>query len=163
MVKLIWAADKNNAIGNAGDLLWHIPEDLKFFKQKTEGGVVVMGRKTFDSLPVKPLPDRVNVVLSRSGSLDGFEDSVVVCSSVNEVLDSYPDAWVIGGGMVYDLFLPFASELFVTEVDFVAAEVDTFAPSRQMVDDFFVLADESEWFVSARNGLRFRFKRYLKQ
>lgn len=159
MVKLIWAEDKNKGIGNKGDLLWHIPEDLKFFKTVTEGSSIIMGRKTFDSLPIKPLPKRDNIVLSRK-PLDSFPN-VKTVTNVQEVLDKYNDSWVIGGGMVYELFLPYATEAYITEVDYCAPQVDTFAPSVELVNRYLYLEKQGSWNTSIK-GLKFRINHHMK-
>ena len=116
---------RNRVIGTAGAIPWHLPEDFRWFKRATLGGVVVMGRKTFESLG-KPLPGRRNVVISRTSHFEGVE----MLPSF-EALDAraYAPApvWIIGGGVLYERALPACSELFLS---LVAAEPegDTFFP-----------------------------------
>ena len=161
MVKLIWAEDRNKGIGNNGKLLWHIPEDLKFFKSITQDKTIVMGRKTYESLPHKPLPNRTNIVLSSGSSLIPTHPSLVTLSSIEEVLENYNDSWVIGGGSIYELFLPYATEAYITEVDYCAPKIDTFAPSIEQVNRYLKSDSEGEWVTSIK-GLRFRINHYTK-
>jgi dihydrofolate reductase len=126
-VSLIWAQARGGVIGVAGRLPWHLPEDLALFRGLTTGSTVVMGRRTWESLPerFRPLPGRTNVVLTtdRGWSADGAERA----SSVAEVLDRAGPLWVIGGGAVYAGFLPHADRLVVTDVD-LDVHGDTWAP-----------------------------------
>jgi dihydrofolate reductase len=124
-VTLIAALDRNRVIGRDGDLPWRLPRDMRFFKETTTGHHVVMGRKTWDSLPpaYRPLANRVNVVISRS--LDSAAGAVVV-DSFAAALDvaraaGETELYVIGGASIYALALPEAQRLLLTEVD---AEVD---------------------------------------
>lgn len=114
---IILAADCDWAIGKNGGLLAHIPEDMKFFRETTKNSTVVMGRKTWDSFPKKPLPNRVNCVISRSvKELDGAK----VFGSVEEFLDYSKSAesriFVIGGGEIYRQFLPYCDEALITRI-----------------------------------------------
>jgi dihydrofolate reductase len=130
-VRMVWARSRDGVIGADGALPWHLPEDLRLFRALTLGSTVVMGRRTWESLPprFRPLPGRRNVVLS--SSLDPAEAGVDVARSVEEVLATGSviggDLWVIGGGAVYAALLPHAAEVVVTEVD-VRPAGDTVAP-----------------------------------
>jgi dihydrofolate reductase len=124
-ISLIVAMDTNGGIGKDNQLLWHMPSDLRFFKEKTMGKTVVMGRKTAESIG-RALPGRKNVVLTRTGwHQEGFN----VQTSVQEILDYYKDEEVviIGGAEIYKQFLPYVDTLIITHVweDF---EADTFFP-----------------------------------
>jgi dihydrofolate reductase len=112
MIAIVVAHSRNRVIGREGDLPWHLPTDLKRFKALTSGGTVVMGRRTWDSLPerFRPLPDRRNVVVSRNGC-----DAPEVCRSVEEALAG--DCFVIGGGEVYAQALAVADRVYATEVE----------------------------------------------
>ena len=159
-VSLVWAQAHDRVIGADGRLPWHLPEDLRLFKRLTTGGTVVMGRRTWESLPERnrPLPRRRNVVLSRDPgwSADGAERA----GSVGEVLAGHPDCWVIGGGTVYEAAIARADRLEVTEVDAVLAG-DTYAP---VVDDGWRVTarvPEAGWCTSTGpGGLRYRFVTY---
>ena len=157
-VGLVWAQSTSGVIGRNGDIPWHVPEDLARFKQVTVGHTVVMGRRTWDSLPakVRPLPGRRNVVLSRQA---GFEaDGAEVVGSLDMALTD-PEAWVIGGAQIYLLALPRATRCEVTEIeiDLVLDDEDALAP---MLDETW-LGETGEWQVS-RSGLRYRFHSYRR-
>ena len=128
-VGLVWAQATNGVIGDSGTLPWHLPEDLALFRRLTTGSTVVMGRRTWESLPerFRPLPGRRNVVLTtdRSWAADGAERA----GGVDEVLGrDAGDLWVIGGGRVYAAFLPHADRVVVTDVD-TDVDGDTWAPA----------------------------------
>jgi dihydrofolate reductase len=128
-VSLIWAQARGGVIGAAGRLPWHLPEDLALFRETTLGATVVMGRRTWESLPerFRPLPGRTNVVLTSDPrwSAEGAQRA----GSVAEVLARHHRIWVIGGGTVYAAFLPHADRLVVTDVDVEVADADTWAPT----------------------------------
>lgn len=153
-VRMVWAQTTDGVIGADGALPWHLPEDLRLFKALTVGGTVVMGRRTWESLPARfrPLPGRRNVVLS--STLDAAEPGAQVVRSVTEALALEGDLWVIGGGAVYGAFLPYADELVVTEVD-VQLPGDTWAPRPGPGWESGARVPASGWAESA-TGLRFR-------
>ena len=157
-VGLVWAQSTSGVIGRNGDIPWHVPEDLARFKQVTVGQTVVMGRRTWDSLParVRPLPGRRNVVLSRN--TDFTADGAEVVGSLDIALTD-PEAWVIGGAQIYLLALPHATRCEVTEIeiDLVLDDEDALAP---MLDETW-LGETGEWQVS-RSGLRYRFHSYRR-
>lgn len=112
---LIAAVSENDVIGSNGKIPWNIPEDLQRFKSLTLGGVVIMGRKTFESLPIKPLPKRTNIVLSR----DYSDSRVIVKKSLSDALEycrNYRDVFFIGGRGVYEEALPWVDVLELTRV-----------------------------------------------
>ncbi|QYF74565.1 dihydrofolate reductase [Cryobacterium sp. PAMC25264] len=156
-IGLIWAQAQDGIIGDAGSIPWHLPEDLAHFKQITLGGAVIMGRRTWDSLPerFRPLAGRHNIVITRQ--LHWQAEGATVVHSLTEALSAAaPDpVWVIGGGDIYRQAMPLAARLEVTEVD-LEASGDTIAPT---VDAGFVRVDASEWLTS-RTGLRYRFLSY---
>ena len=127
-VSLIWAQARGGVIGAGGDLPWHLPEDSALFRRLTTGHAVLMGRRTWDSLPgrFRPLPGRRNVVLSREPGLQlpGAE----VVRSVEEALALVPDCWGIGGAGVYAALLPHAVRVVRTEIDLEVAG-DVVAPA----------------------------------
>lgn len=130
MIAIIAAIDKNNALGFKNRLLFYLPDDLKRFKALTTGHTVVMGRKTFDSLPKGALPNRRNIVLSRSTRLElpGAE----VYASLEEVLLHCADdeqVFIMGGASVYKQAMPLADRLYMTEIDAEAAEADVYFPA----------------------------------
>jgi dihydrofolate reductase len=161
-VGLVWAQSTSGVIGRDGDIPWNVPEDLARFKAVTLGHPVVMGRRTWDSLPakVRPLPGRRNVVLSRR--TDFAADGAEVVSSLQAafgVFDTEGQTWVIGGGQIYLLALPYATRCEVTEVeiDLRRDDDDALAPT---LDDSWV-GDTGEWLAS-RSGLRYRLHSYRR-
>jgi dihydrofolate reductase len=157
-VGLVWAQSTSGVIGRGGDIPWRVPEDLARFKQLTMGHTVVMGRRTWESLPVRvrPLPGRRNVVLSRQA--DYPADGAEVLDSLDQAL-SEPETWVIGGEQIYLLALPLASRCEVTEVDIDLPrdDDDALAP---VLDEAW-LGVTGEWQLS-RTGLRYRFHTYRR-
>ncbi len=117
IISLIAAMGKNRVIGNKGKLPWHMPADLKYFRDKTKGKPVIMGRKTFDSMK-KPLPDRKNIVITHDRKYDAKGAAVVY--SVDEALKSAGNAeeiMVIGGQKIFEEFLPMANRIYLTVVE----------------------------------------------
>ena len=157
---MVWAQARGGVIGAGGELPWHLPEDLALFRRLTTGSTVVMGRRTWESLPVRfrPLPGRTNVVLTSDArwSADGAHPA----ASVEQVLAEHESFWVIGGGAVYEAFQPHASRLVVTEVDADVAG-DTWAPA---LDGGWVRTARTPvdgWSVSSA-GLRFAVSEYRR-
>jgi dihydrofolate reductase len=126
-VSIIAAVGRNLELGRDNDLIWHFKEDMKFFKETTLGSTVIMGRKTFESLP-KALPGRRNIVITSNPdyTADGAE---TVCG-VSEALEAAGEGevFIIGGGIIYRLFLPFADKLYLTEIDADCPDADTYFP-----------------------------------
>lgn len=127
-ISIIASVGKNNELGSDGNLLWHLPDDLKNFKNVTSGHTIVMGKKTYESIG-RPLPDRKNIILTRD--VDYEADGCIVAHSPEEILKFVNDEdeiFIIGGGEIYKLFLPLANRLYLTEVD-GEKEADTYFPS----------------------------------
>ena len=153
-VGLIWAEAHDGVIGAEGGMPWHVPEDLAHFKDVTMDGAVVMGRKTWDSLPerFRPLPGRENIVITRQQ--DWAAEGATRAADVPSAMRGLDRAWVIGGAEIFRQLIPDADRLEVTELDLDVAG-DAFAPS---VEGWRVV-DETEWMAS-RTGIRYRFRRY---
>lgn len=129
MISYVVAVSRNGVIGREGGLPWHISSDLKRFKEITMGKPVVMGRKTWDSLPRKPLPGRRNIVITRQKDFTAAGAEVVASPAEALALcGDAPEIAVIGGGEVYRLFWPHVDRLYLTEVD-LAVEGDTHFPA----------------------------------
>ena len=130
-VFLIWAQGLHGAIGVRNTLPWHIPEDLKAFKELTLGKPVLMGRNTWHSLPFRPLPKRPNVVISTTmGEIEGARVSQSLERALELLRDEgHPEIFVIGGAQVYAAALDHADEVWVTFVDLHAPDADTFMPA----------------------------------
>lgn len=127
MISLIAAIGKNRELGREGELVFHLPEDMRYFKDATMGHKVLMGRKTWESLP-KKLPGRYNVVVSRHEVNEADEVVHDLKNFLEENRDSDEEIFVIGGGMVYFEALPYASRLYLTEVEAEVPDADTFFP-----------------------------------
>jgi dihydrofolate reductase len=159
-VRMVWAQAAGGVIGADGGLPWHLPEDLRLFRALTLGSTVVMGRRTWESLPprFRPLPGRRNVVLSTT--LDAADQAVQVVRSVDQVLALDGDLWVIGGGAVYGALFAHADEAVVTEVDAQSAG-DTWAPQ---LDATWVLCarQPATGWVQSTTGLRFRVSQWRR-
>lgn len=160
-VAAIVAAGNNGAIGRDGDLPWHIAEDMRRFKSLTMGHPVIMGRRTWESLPKRPLPGRRNIVVSRNPDFraegaetaPSVEAAIALCAA-----DEIP--FIIGGGEIYAAAFPLLTEILMTRVDTSVEDADTFFPT--VTTDEWSLSEESEPMVSA-NGLPFRFLKYLRK
>lgn len=159
MVILIAAAAQNNALGKDNRLLWHLPDDFKRFKQLTSGHYIVMGRKTFESFP-KPLPNRTHIVITRQKNYR--REGCIAVQSMEEALEEAPknqDVYVIGGGEIYALALPFADVIELTRVH---ANFDA--------DAFFPEFDQSEWMLGSseyhaadeKHAVGFTFETYVR-
>ncbi len=148
-LKIIVAIARNGVIGCEGRMPWHLPEDLKHFKELTMGRTVVMGRKTFESIG-KPLPGRTNVVVTRQQDFE--TQGVQVVHSLAEAVAKYPDAFIIGGAEVYRQALPLADELYITRIE-ADYEGDTKFPEF----------DPADWkLVSSEPHEKFGYFYYLK-
>ena len=163
MIGLIWAQAANGVIGAGGAMPWHLPEDLVHFREVTRGAAVIMGRRTWESLPsaFRPLPGRRNVVLSREPgwSAAGAQtaaslEAALAKASVEE------DTWVIGGAEVFRRALPVADRVELTEIDLVA-EGDVRAPELDARWRIVHRDPRTGWHTS-RSGLRYRFGIFVK-
>lgn len=127
-ISMIAAVGRNLELGKNNDLIWHFKEDMKFFKNTTMGHTVIMGRKTFESLP-KALPGRKNIVLSLNPNYTA--DSAEVISSVEEAVELSKDSeiFVLGGGKVYELMLAYADKIYLTEIEDECKDADTYFPT----------------------------------
>ena len=157
-VNLIVAAGRDGSIGKDGDLIWKIREDLMRFKRLTMGHPVIMGRKTWESLPKRPLPGRDNIVLSRDKGY--VADGGTVCTDVSEVLrlTEGKDPFVIGGEQIYHLFLPYVTRIHVTEIDAECGDADAYFP---IPTEGWELAEATDWGETSE-GVRYRYLTYQR-
>lgn len=159
-VTLLWAQDRVGAIGRGNDIPWHVPEDMRRFRELTGTAPVVMGRRTWESLPdrFRPLPGRRNVVITRSATLTAEGADVV--HTIDEALASvHGPATVIGGGQIYEVAMIHATNLRVTEIDMLVEAADTFAPE---IDPYvWDTVEVGEWLTSS-TGARYRFVDYVR-
>ena len=161
-MKLIVAADRNWAIGKNNKLMWSIPADMKFFRETTQGNVVIMGRKTLESFPQgQPLKNRVNIVITKNPSYK-VKDAVVVHSVEEAIEESRKydgDVFVIGGESIYRAMLPYCDTALVTRIDY-AYEADTWFPNLDE-DEEWELTDEGE--EQTCFDLEYAFTRYERK
>lgn len=169
-ISMIVAMSKNRAIGKDNKLLWHLPSDLKYFKEKTQGKVVLMGRKTFESIG-KPLPNRINIVLTSDKNYlpesfvnlesKNFDSGSLIVTNSLEKLETYlhdkcDELFIIGGATLYEQYMSRANTVYITEVD-VETEGDTHFP---YLNSDLKLIETSE--VISENGYNFKFCKYEK-
>ena len=153
MINIIAAIGKNGELGLNNQLLWHLKEDMKYFKETTTGYIVVMGRKTFESIG-KPLPNRENIVLSRSNlNIDG----VKIVNDPHKILEYNEKVFIIGGESIYRFFLPYADNLYLTEID-----------EEALADSFFPEFDKNDYTEEtvgrgSDNDIDYTFKIYHKK
>lgn len=156
MISLIVAHDQNRVIGYKNEMPWHLPGDLKYFKEMTMGKPVIMGRKTFESIG-KALPGRRNIVITRNAAYTA--DNVEVAESLEAALalvQDEPEIMVIGGEQIFKLALALADRLYITEIDY-AFEGDTYFPAYEG----WQLVSEREP-VQAKEGYFFKYCIYEK-
>lgn len=164
MIRSIACVSKNWELGKKNQLLFNIPEDLKYFKEQTSGAVVIFGKRTYDSLPKKPLKHRLNIVLdSNSKSLYENEGCLTFNNKDDllhfiELLKPIIDIYICGGGMIYKLFLEYCDEILITMVDAEDSEADTYFPNLNK-DDRFVCTNID---VRSNDNYKFDFMTYKK-
>lgn len=157
MFSIIVAVCNNNVIGGNNKLLWHISEDLKRFKNITTGHTIIMGRKTFESLK-KPLPNRHHVILTRDKNYKVDSNQVTVVNDIETIMKTYENSgseiFIIGGGEIYNLFLPYCDKLYLTKVnkDF---EGDTYFPEINYNE--WTVTESSEEYIDPKNNLSYQF------
>jgi len=161
IISLIVAASKNNAIGKDNQLLWHLPKDMRFFKNTTWAMPVVMGRKTFESLSGKALNGRLNIVVTRQHNWQA--DQVVVVNSIEAAIElaarqDYKEVFIIGGAEIYAQTLPIANKVYLTRVDAVL-EADSFFP---VLGEEWELYSEEILEADAKHAYSFRFQVWNK-
>ena len=159
-LSIIVAQAENRAIGLDGDMPWHLSGDLKRFKALTMGHPVVMGRRTWESLPKRPLAGRRNIVFSQS---EGFApEGAEVVHSVNELFhllnDTDDEVFIIGGGRIYQMLMPWVNRLYITCVHREFPEADTFFPVIDLSE--FTLVHQTERMLDEKSGLEFSYAEY---
>lgn len=160
MRTIIVAVGHNGAIGRGGDLAFHISADLKRFKALTTGHTVVMGRRTFESLPKGALPDRRNIVVTRNAEFAA--PGIETANSLEKALElaAGDEIFIIGGGEIYRQSMPLADRMEITEIDAECADADTFFP---VIDSTEWIAAESTlppFVTDSKTGLHYRFCTY---
>jgi dihydrofolate reductase len=157
MISIIVAVAKDNVIGKDNKLLWHISEDLKRFKRITTSKKMIMGRKTFQSLP-GVLPNREHIIVTRDKDFKVDSNQVTIINDLNSLLAKYSkceeEIFVIGGAEIYTQVLPYTQKLYLTKVD-DAFEGDTYFPEINFAE--FKTEYTSEQFTDEKNGLKYTF------
>lgn len=163
MLSIIVAIAKNNVIGKDNKLIWHISEDLKRFKSITSGKSMIMGRKTFESLP-GILPNREHIILTRDKNFKVDSDKVKVVNDLDTLIEKYSncedEVFVIGGAEIYKQLLPYAHKLYLTKID-TDFKGDTYFP--QINYDEFKSEFTSEKFTDEKNGLNYTFINLIRK
>ena len=158
---ILVAADQNNGIGKNNQLPWHISQDLKNFKQLTKGKTVIMGRKTWESLPVKPLPNRTNIVISTQKNY--YAEGAIVFNSIEKThlfCQQFEEVFIIGGSQVYNLFFPLADKMYLTRVH---AIFDTDTKLEGLDLENWLAIDEKKFELSENTPYSFSFITYQKK
>lgn len=165
IVSLIVAIAKNNAIGKDNDLLWHLPNDMKFFKETTAGHCIITGRKNYFSIPEKfrPLPNRTNIVITRDKNLklegaevvNSIEKAIEIAKSKNET-----EVFIIGGGEIYKQSIALVDKMYITEVDTIFEDADTFFPEFDKLewDEETISSNKKD----EKHKFNFEIKKYFK-
>jgi len=157
---MIAAVAENNALGKNNELVWHLPNDFKRFKSLTTNHHIIMGRKTFESFP-KPLPNRVHVIITRQ--TDYNPEGCIVVDSIEKAIAACPeneDSYIIGGGEIYNLGLPYADIIEITKVHHTF-EADTFFP--KINDREWQLVETEENFKDDKHLYDYTYETYIKK
>lgn len=163
------AISKNHAIGKDNQLPWHISADLQHFKRLTAGGVVIMGRKTFESMGSKSLPNRTNIVVTSDSDYQATYPNILVATSLAQAIEqgttfaqqkNLDTIWVIGGERMFSESLPITNRLEITHVATTIDNANAFYPT---IPDDFVLSQQSEPQHDEKNGLAFVFATYHRK
>ena len=162
ILSIIVAVGENDEIGCRNNLLWRLPADLRRFKELTSGHTVVMGRKTFESLPNGPLPDRKNIILSRNPDFS-HENCIIFSSLANALikLSDENEVYVIGGSQIYRQALPYADKLYMTRVHASFLEADAFFPP--IIWTNWKKTNEEKHPADEKNSYSFTFYEFKKK
>ena len=157
MISISVAVAKNNVIGKDNKLLWHVSEDLKRFKKNTSNKKMIMGRKTFESLP-GILPNREHIVVTRANNFKVDSDKVTIINDLSSLIEKYlkceEEIFVIGGANIYKQLLPYTHKIYLTKID-EDFEGDTYFPEINY--DEFKTEYTSEQLIDEKNGLHYTF------
>jgi dihydrofolate reductase len=162
VIKILVAFDENRVIGKNNELIWHLPADLKRFKSLTTGHVIIMGRKTYDSIG-KPLPNRTTIVISRNPDLQ-IEGVICTCSMEEAILKakslSREEIFIVGGAEIYKLSLAVADQILVTQLHDIF-EGDTFFP--EIVADQWEVTERERGVTDEKNPYQYSFLTYSRK
>jgi len=163
MISIIVAASENNAIGKDNQLLWNLPNDLKFFKNTTWGLPVIMGRKSFESVG-KPLPGRINIVITRQS--DWTAEGVIVVKDLDDALQKAAETnckeiFIIGGGEIYKQSMEITDRIYLTRVHAVINDADAFFPAID--DNKWALKSNEDFDFDAKHAYAYSFQIWEKK
>ena len=162
MISLIVATGENREIGKDGVMPWHIPKDLKYFKNKTEGNTIVMGRTTFEHLP-GVLPNRKTIVLTRDIDYKVENENVIIKNNMEEIIEEYKNSddelFIAGGSEIYKQFLPYCDRIYITKIN-KSFDADTYFPEIDPLQ--FNLISRSKVKIDEDSGIEFAFYIYDK-
>ena len=161
MISIIVAVSEDWGIGKDNELLWHISEDLKRFKRLTSGNTVIMGKKTWESLPRRPLPGRKNIVLTDNPN-ESIENAVTAYSiqdSLNKC-NQNEEIFIIGGGSIYRQFMPIADRLFITHVH-MKAPADIYFPEIDL--NIWEITEKEEFKTNGDNSIPYTYTIYQRR
>lgn len=164
IITLVVAAADNNAIGKNNQLLWHLPNDLKFFKNITWAMPCAMGRRTFQALGNKPLKGRFNIIITRNKNytadgaavVNNFDDAIFLAQQ-----QDYNELMIIGGGEIYNAFLPKANKIYLTRVHAVFEEADTFFP--EIDPKKWMLTSKKDYFMDEKHAYNYSFETWERK
>lgn len=162
MLSIIVAIAKNYVIGKDNKLIWHIPEDLKRFKQLTTGHTIIMGRKTFESLG-RVLPNRKHVILCNDATLDIEDENVEVLPDISlleDYINSEEEHFVIGGATIYRLLMPYANKMYITKID-QEFEGDVYFP--EIKDDEWKIESTEQGLKNEENPYDYTYVNYVRK
>ncbi len=162
MLSIIVAKAKNNIIGKDNKLLWNLPEDLKRFKKLTTGHVIIMGRKTFESIG-RVLPNRKHIIFSQNKGLKYEDENVEVVHSmleIKEYIDNDEENFVIGGAMIYNLLMPYVNKMYITQID-KEFEGDAFFP--KIDEEKWKVIEEEKGLIDEESSLDFSYITYERK
>ncbi|MCI8411658.1 MAG: dihydrofolate reductase [Clostridia bacterium] len=162
MLSLIVAKAKNNIIGKDNKLIWHLPEDLKHFKEITTGHTIIMGRKTFESLG-RVLPNRKHIIFSQNPDFKVNDENVEVVHSllqIQDLIEGEEEAFVIGGAMIYNFLMPYVKKMYVTQID-KEFEGDAFFP--KINEEEWQVIDTQKGIQDENNNLDYQFITYKRK
>ena len=161
MISIIVAVSEDLGIGRNNELLWHISEDLKRFKQLTTGKTVIMGKKTWYSLPRRPLPGRRNIVLTDiKGEIVEGSETVYSIEEALKLCSKNEEAFIIGGGSIYRQFMPFADRLYITHVH-MNAPADVYFPEIDM--KIWKIMEKEDFAINDSNSIPYTYAIYERQ
>jgi dihydrofolate reductase len=161
MISIIVAVSEDWGIGKDNELLWNISEDLKRFKRLTTGNTIIMGKKTWESLPRRPLPGRKNIVLTDNQK--EIIDGAVTCYSIDDAVSKcskQEEAFIIGGGSIYRQFMPIADKLYITHVR-SKAPADIYFPPIDL--NIWKVAEKEDFEVSESNPIAYSYVVYIRK